>query len=89
MEGSLLAVTDQILAAEPQVSLFHRPRLMEIAGRLDLSLHCHMPGNTPIYDCHQIIHRIEGLIMRAIPQLGRVTIHADVLEDCPPKADGR
>jgi cation diffusion facilitator family transporter len=89
MEGTLLAVMEQILTTETQVSLFHRPRLMEVAGRLDLSLHCHMPGNTPIYDCHQSIHRIEGLIMRAMPQLSRVTIHADVLEDCPPKSDGR
>jgi cation diffusion facilitator family transporter len=80
MDQHIRSVIDKFLSAEPEVSFYHQLRLLDNAGRLSLSLHCCMPGDTPVSACHESISRLEGFIQKEFPQISRITIHADVAE---------
>ncbi|MDR2051240.1 MAG: cation-efflux pump [Deltaproteobacteria bacterium] len=81
MEQRIRDVIDKCLSSETGVSFYHRLRLLDNSGRLSLSLHCCMPGDTPVSVCHESISRIERFIQREFPQISRITIHADVAEE--------
>jgi len=86
MEQRLLETLERIRASESQVSRFHRLRLLKISGQLNLSLHCCMPGELKVKECHQTVSRIEGLVQKEMPEFQSVTIHADVLEETDQEA---
>ena len=46
-------------------------------GRIDVSLHCHAPGETPLIEAHLLAERVERELRAALPQLDHITIHVE------------
>ena len=46
-------------------------------GRVDVSLHCHAPGETPLIDAHLLAEHVERELRAALPQLDHITIHVE------------
>lgn len=49
----------------------HRP------GRLDVSLHCTAPGESPLIEAHLLAEKVERQLRAEIPELDHVTIHVE------------
>lgn len=78
--AAIRAVLDEAIAAEEGVSGYHKLLLLDLGAEWSLSLHVCMPGHITVLESHQAITRIEKHLHKHIPQLGRISIHADVLE---------
>jgi divalent metal cation (Fe/Co/Zn/Cd) transporter len=44
---------------------------------IDVSLHCHAPGSTPLIEAHVLAERVERELRAALPQLDHITIHVE------------
>lgn len=49
----------------------HAPR------RIDVSLHCHAPGDAPLIEAHLLAEHVERELRLALPQLDHITIHVE------------
>lgn len=85
--AAIRTVLDEAMAAEPRVSRYHKLLLLDIGPEWSLSLHCCMPGHITVDESHRIISRIEKHLHKNVPQLGRISIHADVLEEVAKSED--
>jgi len=55
----------------------HKVVLQRVMGELLLSFHCTMNPAAPITDAHTLTEKIESLLRRQVPNLGRVVIHVE------------
>ena len=55
----------------------HDIAVRKAGGELQLAFHCTMDPTTPIVDAHTLADRIEGLLRKEVPDLGRVVIHME------------
>jgi cation diffusion facilitator family transporter len=46
-------------------------------GRIDVSLHCHAPGDAPLIEAHLLAEHVERELRAALPQLDHITIHVE------------
>jgi cation diffusion facilitator family transporter len=46
-------------------------------GRIDVSLHCHAPGDAPLIEVHLLAEHVERDLRTALPQLDHITIHVE------------
>jgi cation diffusion facilitator family transporter len=46
-------------------------------GRIDLSVHCHAPGDAPLIEAHLLAEHVERELRTALPQLDHITIHVE------------
>jgi len=46
-------------------------------GRIDVSLHCHAPGDAPLVEAHLLAERVERDLRSALPELDHITIHVE------------
>ena len=58
----------------------HDVTVRRAAGELQLTFHCTMDAGVPITDAHTVTERIESLLRREVPNLGRVVIHVEPAE---------
>ena len=51
----------------------------DAAGRVDISLHCYLDGDTPVTQAHQLSDQAEKAIRNRLPELdlGHVVIHVE------------
>ncbi|MBI5239175.1 MAG: cation diffusion facilitator family transporter [Elusimicrobia bacterium] len=69
-------------SAAEKISLTpHELKVNSSGGELSLSLHCVLPPQTAIGEAHELTMRLEKHLRAAVPELGRVLIHAE-----PPEA---
>ncbi|NTU65502.1 MAG: hypothetical protein HGB05_19405 [Chloroflexi bacterium] len=56
-------------------------RHSHLPNRIDLSMHCEVPGDTSLPEAHLIAERVEQQLRAELPQLEHVTIHVEPPEE--------
>jgi cation diffusion facilitator family transporter len=56
-------------------------RHSHLPNRIDLSMHCEVPGDTSLPEAHLIAERVERQLRTELPQLEHVTIHVEPPEE--------
>jgi divalent metal cation (Fe/Co/Zn/Cd) transporter len=56
-------------------------RHSHVPNRIDLSMHCEVPGDTSLPEAHLIAERVERQLRAELPQLEHVTIHVEPPEE--------
>ena len=75
-------VRDQIVAISDRVAgecACHHVilRHSHAPQRIDVSLHCHAPGDVPLIEAHLLAEQVERELRAALPQLDHITIHVE------------
>ena len=65
------------VAANPLVKGFHQVMAQTREDGLYMSCHCLFPDDSPIYDVHEVTEKIEYTLMRTVPGLATVVVHAE------------
>jgi cation diffusion facilitator family transporter len=84
VEGS---VRERVLAAAlgvSQVREIHNLSVLEVQGRIVVSLHLKLPGNLPLERAHEIAEQVEQAILDAVPEVGEVTTHLEPIREAAP-----
>jgi divalent metal cation (Fe/Co/Zn/Cd) transporter len=55
----------------------HDVLLTQTPGGIYLSCHCFLPGKTRLEEAHALTERLEAGLRRAVPELVRVSVHAE------------
>jgi divalent metal cation (Fe/Co/Zn/Cd) transporter len=71
----------------PRVREVHNLRVLEMEGRVEVSLHLKLPGALPLADAHEVAEEVEHAIQRAIPRVGSVQTHMEPLREVEAGAD--
>jgi cation diffusion facilitator family transporter len=80
-ERRVLQSLEKFAALEKTPFIPHELKVTSSADELFLSLHCVLAPQTAIKDAHDLTVRLEKHLRAALPELGRVVIHAE-----PPEA---
>lgn len=67
--------------AVPGVHEIHDVTLVEIDGRIELSLHVKLPGEISLEDAHEIAEQVERAICAAVPEVDAVQTHLEPLAE--------
>lgn len=78
---AIMNAIDRAMALEAQASRRHKIVLLDTPAGWSLSFHCCMPGDISVEDSHQVISRIESYLHKNVPELSKIIIHTDVLEE--------
>ncbi|MDA8229973.1 MAG: cation diffusion facilitator family transporter [Magnetospirillum sp.] len=73
------AALDAALAATPLAKSAHDLRVQQREDGLFASCHCLFPDNASIREVHAATERIEFAILRGVPGMSRVVVHAEPL----------
>lgn len=76
LEGVRTALAS-IVAPLPLVRSIHHLRVQEREDGLYASCHCLFPDHAPILTVHAATERIEHALLKAVPGLARVVVHAE------------
>jgi cation diffusion facilitator family transporter len=71
----------------PRVREVHNLRVLEVEGRVEVSLHLKLPGALALADAHEVAEEVERAIERAIPGVGSVQTHIEPLREVEAGAD--
>src|SRR5918992_1185894 len=73
---------ERVLAAAlcvPRVRELHNLVVLDVDGRVEVSLHLKLPGDLPLEDAHDIAEEVERAILGAVPEVGDVRTHLEPL----------
>jgi cation diffusion facilitator family transporter len=73
----------------PSVREVHNLRVLEVDGRVEVSLHLKLPGGLPLSEAHELAEGVEQAIQRAIPEVGSVQTHLEPLREPEAGRDAR
>ena len=59
----------------------HDVRVRQLSHRILVSCHCAMSGDLPITEVHDVIGSLEDRVKEKFPQISRVTIHPEPVEE--------
>src|SRR5919197_2425206 len=82
--GADVALRECALAAAltvPQVREIHNLSVLEVDGRMEVSLHLKLPGDLSLERAHEIAEHVEREIGRAVPEADVVTTHLEPLTE--------
>jgi divalent metal cation (Fe/Co/Zn/Cd) transporter len=65
----------------PRVRELHNLTLLEVDGRLEVSLHLKLPGDLPLDQAHDIAEEVERAILAAVPDVADVRTHLEPLSE--------
>jgi cation diffusion facilitator family transporter len=65
----------------PRVREIHNLRVLEVEGRVEVSLHLKLPGGLPLSQAHEVAEEVERAIEAAIPEVGSVQTHIEPLRE--------
>jgi cation diffusion facilitator family transporter len=71
----------------PSVREVHNLRVLEVDGRVEVSLHLKLPGSLPLSEAHDLAEGVERAIQRAIPEVGSVQTHLEPLRELEASRD--
>lgn len=79
LRAAILRIGDRVggVGSCHHVILRHSP----MPARVDMSLHCVLPGESPVIEAHLVAEQIERALRSELPQLDHITIHVE-----PPEA---
>ena len=75
LHGRIVAIADRVAGAGAGHHIILR--YSHAPGRIDVSLHCHAPGDAPLIDAHLLAEYVERELRTALPELDHVTIHVE------------
>jgi cation diffusion facilitator family transporter len=84
VEGS---VRERVLAAAlsvSQVREIHNLSVLEVQGRVEVSLHLKLPGDSSLERAHAIAEQVEQAILAAVPEVGEVRTHLEPIREAAP-----
>ena len=73
----------------PRVREVHNLRVLDVGGRVEVSLHLKLPGALPLLDAHEVAEEVERAIQGAIPEVGSVQTHIEPLREVETSRDAR
>jgi cation diffusion facilitator family transporter len=73
----------------PRVREVHNLRVLEVEGRVEVSLHLKLPGGLPLAEAHEAAEEVERAIENAIPEVGSVQTHIEPLREVEHGSDAR
>lgn len=78
------AIRERALAAAltiPRVRELHNLAVLDVDGRLEVSLHLKLPGNLALEEAHAVAEEVERAIRDAVPEVARVSTHLEPLSE--------
>jgi cation diffusion facilitator family transporter len=75
---------ERVLAAAlcvPRVRELHNLALLDVDGRLEVSLHLKLPGDLPLDRAHEVAEEVERAILDAVPEVADVRTHLEPLAE--------
>ena len=78
------AIRERAYAAamrEPRVREVHNIVVLEVGGRIEVSLHLKLPGGYPLADAHEVASSVEHQILDALPEVDAVQTHLEPLTE--------
>jgi divalent metal cation (Fe/Co/Zn/Cd) transporter len=75
LRNQIVAIADRMCGADAGHHIILR--YSHALDGIDVSLHCHAPGSTPLIEAHLLSERIERELRAALPQLDRITIYVE------------
>jgi cation diffusion facilitator family transporter len=81
LEAAIQRYLDQLGAEYPDVADCHQVRVRSIEHRVRVSFHCAFEGDLPITRVHDITEALEHHLRRRFPQIDRVTIHTEPIDE--------
>jgi cation diffusion facilitator family transporter len=82
--GPGAGIRERVLAAAlgfSQVREIHNLSVLEVDGRLEVSLHLKLPGDLTLERAHGIAESVEEAILRAVPEVEEVSTHLEPLAE--------
>jgi len=82
--GADAEVRERVLAAAlcvPQVREIHNLGVLEVDGRVEVSLHLKLPGDLELERAHDIAEEVERAILSAVPEVVDVSTHLEPLSE--------
>jgi len=80
--GAEAGIRERALAAALSVSHvreIHDLTLLEVEGRLEVSLHLKLPGDLSLRRAHELAEQVERAILAAVPEIAAVQTHLEPL----------
>jgi cation diffusion facilitator family transporter len=73
----------------PRVREVHNLRVLDVGGRIEVSLHLKLPADLPLSEAHGVAEAVERAIQETIPQVGSVQSHMEPLREVEAGRDAR
>jgi cation diffusion facilitator family transporter len=77
-------IRERVLAAAlvmPQVREIHNLTVLDVDGRVEVSLHLKLPGDLSLEDAHEIAEQVERAIATAVPEVADVRTHLEPITE--------
>ena len=65
----------------PQVRELHNLTVLDVDGRVEVSLHLKLPGDITLDDAHDVAEEVERAILAAVPEVADVRTHLEPLSE--------
>jgi divalent metal cation (Fe/Co/Zn/Cd) transporter len=65
----------------PRVRELHNLVVLDVDGRVEVSLHLKLPGDLPLEEAHEIAEEVERAIAAAMPEVANVRTHLEPLTE--------
>jgi cation diffusion facilitator family transporter len=65
----------------PRVRELHNLVVLDVDGRVEVSLHLKLPGDMPLEDAHDVAEAVERAILAAVPEVEDVQTHLEPLSE--------
>jgi len=78
---------ERVLAAAlgvSQVREIHNLTVLEVDGRVEVSLHLKLPGDLALERAHEIAEQVEQAILAAVPEVADVRTHLEPIREAAP-----
>jgi cation diffusion facilitator family transporter len=81
LQGAVESFINGLQPVYPELVDCHEVRVREVEHRILVSCHCAMNGNLPITHIHDVTGMLEARVREQFPQIYRVTIHPEPVEE--------
>lgn len=88
--GAAGTIRERVLAAAltvSQVREIHDLTVLEVDGRIEVSLHLKLPGDLPLDRAHEIAEEVEAAIAEGVPEVRSVRTHLEPLAETASAAE--
>jgi cation diffusion facilitator family transporter len=65
----------------PRVRELHNLTVLDVDGRVEVSLHLKLPGDLPLEEAHEVAEAVERAILDATPEVADVRTHLEPLKE--------
>ena len=86
-QGAEAAIRERVLAAAltvSQVREIHNLSVLDVDGRIEVSLHLKLPGDLPLDRAHEIAEQVEAAIVGQVDEVHSVQTHLEPIREAAP-----